>query len=279
MAKIQVDDEKCISCGDCVAACSSGLFVAKSEKIQVVDEESCNLCGHCIALCPADAITIQEIDQGEIPELPEDLKLPPETLAGFLRSRRSCRVFVKKEVPRQVLEKLIDIARYAPTGHNSQNFQFIVIQDRKFIQTLASRTATFFGNLHKMLSTPGVDLPPWLQTHMRGIRLNWEYYQAGKDRIFRNAPALIIIHALAENSSSAQNCHLAMAHIMLQAQAMGLGTCIVGYFLTAAERDPSIIKELEIPKENKIFTCCTVGYPVLKFKRLVQRKPPAVRWL
>ncbi len=166
--------------------------------------------------------------------------------------------------------------RPAPT---LKTIQFIVIQDRKLIRTLASRTATFFGNLHKMLSAPGVDLPPWLQTHMRGIRLNWEYYQAGKDRIFRNAPALIIIHALAENSSSAQNCHLAMAHIMLQAQAMGLGTCIVGYFLTAAERDPSIIKELEIPKENKIFTCCTVGYPVLKFKRLVQRKPPAVRWL
>ena len=279
MAKIQIDAEKCILCGDCVLGCSSGLFVAKSEKIQVVDEEHCNLCGHCLALCPVEAITIEERDPRDFPDLPADLSVAPETLATFLRSRRSCRVFAEKEVPRQVLEKLIDIARYAPTGTNSQNFQFIVIQDRKFIQTLASRTASFFENLHKMLSAPGVNLPPWLQTHMRGIRLNWEYYQAGKDRIFRNAPALIIIHALAENSSSAQNCHLAMAHIMLQAQSMGLGTCIVGYFLTAAERDPSIVKELEIPKENKIFTCCTVGYPVLKFRRLVQRKPPAVRWL
>ena len=278
MAKIQVDDEKCISCGDCVLACSAGLFVARDEKTQVMDEAHCNLCGHCVAICPAGAITIQEMDQREFPDLPQDLKLPPETLATFLRSRRSCRVFAEKEVPRQVLEKLIDTARYAPTGTNSQNYQFIVIRDKKLIQTLAARTAVFSGNLHKLLSAPGVDLPPWLQTHMRGIRLNWEYYQAGKDRIFRNAPALIIIHALAENASSAQNCHLAMAHIMLQAQAMGLGTCIVGYFLTAAERDPSIIKELQIPKENKIFTCCTVGYPVLKFKRLVQRKPPAVRW-
>ncbi len=278
MAKIQVDEEKCISCGDCVLACPS-IFLSEGEKIRVVDEEHCTLCGHCLALCPVKAITIQEMDQREFPELPEDLKLPPETLAAFLRSRRSCRVFAEKEVPRQVLEKLIDIARYAPTGHNAQNFQFIVIQDGNLIRTLAGRTATFFGNLHKMLSAPGVDLPPWLQAHMRGIRLNWEYYQAGKDRIFRKAPALIIIHALAENSSSAQNCHLAIAHIMLQAQSMGLGTCIVGYFLTAAERDPAIVKELEIPKENKIFTCCTVGYPVLKFRRLVQRKPPAVRWL
>jgi len=278
MAKIQVDAEKCINCGDCSLTCPA-IFIAGDEKVRVVDEEHCNLCGHCLALCPVGAIAIEEMDPGAFPDLPPDQKISSEALVTFLRSRRSCRVFAEKEVPGQVLEKLIDIARYAPTGHNSQNFQFIVIRDKKLIQTLASRTAIFYGNLHKMLSAPGVILPPWLQTHMRGIRLNWEYYQAGKDRIFRNAPALIIIHALEENSSSAQNCHLAMAHIMLQAQAMGLGTCIIGYFITAAERDPSIVKELEIPKENKIFTCCTVGYPVLKFKRLVQRKPPAVRWL
>jgi len=278
MAKIHVDPEKCISCGDCATACPA-IFHLADEKVQVVDEEHCTLCGHCLALCPVEAISIQELEPKEFPALPADLKINPETLGTFLRSRRSCRVFADKEIPRQVLENLIDMARYAPSGHNSQNFEFVVVQNRELVRTLAQRTATFFGNLYKMLSAPGVTLPPWLQTHMRGFRLNWEYYQEGKDRIFRNAPALIVVHALSENTSAAQNCHLAMAHIMFQAHAMGLGTCIIGYFITAAERDPSIVKELDIPKENKIFTCCTVGYPVLKFRKLVQRKPPAVRWL
>jgi nitroreductase len=70
-----------------------------------------------------------------------------------------------------------------------------------------------------------------------------------------------------------------MAHLMLQAHSMGLGTCIIGYFTTAAERDPLIIKELDMPPNNRIFTCCTVGYPALTFRKLVQRKPPAVRWM
>jgi nitroreductase/NAD-dependent dihydropyrimidine dehydrogenase PreA subunit len=278
MAKIQVDQAKCIACGDCATACPA-IFILEGEKVRTFDEEHCTLCGHCLAFCPADAIAIQELDPGEFPDLPKDLKIPPETLGAFLRSRRSCRVFADKEIPRQALERLIDMARYAPSGHNSQNFEFIVVHNRQMVRTLAQRTAVFYGNLYKMLSAPGVNVPPWLQTHMRGFRLNWEYYQAGKDRIFRNAPALIVIHAPAENNSSAQNCHLAMAHIMLQAHAMGLGTCINGYFATAAERDPSIVKELEMPKENKIFTCCTVGYPVLKFRKLVQRRPPSVRWL
>jgi nitroreductase/NAD-dependent dihydropyrimidine dehydrogenase PreA subunit len=278
MGKIEIDGRKCISCGECAAVCPS-IFIPEDGKIQIVDEDYCTLCGHCLAICPEDAIDHQDLDKREFADLPQDLDVPPEKIFTFLRSRRSCRVFAKKEVPKQDLEKLVDIARYAPTGHNSQNFEFLVIQSKERIQELAKRTAIFYGNLYKMFSAPGVDVPPWLRAHMRGFRLNWEYHQQGKDRIFRNAPALIIIHAPAENVSSAQNCHLAMAHIMLQAQAMGLGTCIIGYLITAAERDPSIIKALDIPQNNKIFTCCTVGYPKLTFRKWVQRKPPTVRWL
>ncbi len=278
MPEIHIDENKCISCGDCSLACPEILHFEK-EEIQVVDGEYCTLCGRCLAVCPADAIAVEGLDPHAFREIPKSADLSPDSVAAFLRSRRSCRLFTREEVPRDALESLIDIARYAPSGHNSQNFQFLVIRDQALIRTLASRAAIFFGNLYKMLTAPGVSLPPWVQSHMRGMRLNWEYHQAGKDRIFRNAPALIVIHAPAENTSSAQNCHLAMAHIMLQAQAKGLGTCIIGYFITAAEKDPSIVQELEIPNENKIFTCCTVGYPALKFRKLVQRKPPAVRWL
>jgi len=278
MGKIAIDLRKCISCGECATVCPS-IFLSEEGKVRIVDEEHCTLCGHCLAICPVGAIDHEDLEKSEFVELPKDSKISPDTLSFFLRARRSCRVFSEREVPREALARLIDTARYAPTGHNSQNFEFLVIQKRELIRELAKRTAIFFGNLYKMLSAPGVNLPPWLQSHMHGFWLNWEYHLKGKDRIFRNAPALIIVHAPAENVSSAQNCHLAMAHIILQAQAMGLGTCIIGYFLTAAERDPSIIKELNIPEHNKIFTCCTVGYPALTFRRLVQRKPPAVRWM
>ncbi len=278
MGKMEIDSGKCISCQECVAVCPS-IFISEGEKIRIVDEEYCTLCGHCLAVCQVEAIEHEDLDRKQFVEAPGEGSISPGTLYSFLRSRRSVRVFSGKNVSREELEKLIDIARYAPTGHNSQNFEFLVIQQKEIIRHLGQNTAIFFGNLYKMLSAPSVHLPPWLKSHMRGFRLNWEYYQAGRDRIFRDAPALIIIHAPAENVSSAQNCHLAMAHIMLQAHAMGLGTCIIGYFLTAAERDPSIIRELDIPQGNKIFTCCTVGYPLLKFRKLVQRKPPVVRWL
>lgn len=277
MGKIKIDSAKCLLCGDCLKVCPA-IFFMEEGQIITKEEEHCTLCGHCLAICPAEALTHEDLPAEEFLPLKSDRQISPEALYFFLRARRSCRNFLPQEVPKEALEKLVDIARYAPTGHNAQNYEFIVIQDKELIQKLAEGTAIFFGNLYKMLSAPGVEIPPWLASHMRGFRLNYEYYQQGKDRIFRNAPALIIIHAPVANVSSPQNCHLAMAHIMLQAQAMGLGTCIIGYFITAAERDPSIIKELEIPKDHKIFTCCTVGYPALVFKKLVPRNPPKVRW-
>lgn len=277
MGKIKIVSAKCLLCGDCVKVCPA-IFFWEEGQIITRDEEHCTLCGHCLAVCPGEAILHQDLPQEEFLVPPKEADIPPEALYFFLRSRRSCRVFLPREVPQETLEKLIDIARFAPTGHNAQNYEFLVVQNKDLIRKLAEGTAIFFGNLYKMLNAPGIELPSWLAAHMRGFKLNWEYYQQGKDRIFRKAPALIIIHAPAANVSSAQNCHLAMAHIMLQAQAMGLGTCIIGYFLTAAERDPSIIKELDIPKDHKIFTCCTVGYPALVFKKLVPRNLPKVRW-
>ncbi|HSR13216.1 MAG TPA: nitroreductase family protein [Thermodesulfobacteriota bacterium] len=278
MPRIEIDGAKCVKCGDCVAACSPRILTMKEHAAEATEEKYCNLCGHCAAVCPTDAIRLEGMGTKEYPEVPADFSLSPETLFTFLRSRRSCKVFASKDVPKQALESLIEAARYSPTGSNSQNVQFTVIRDRALVRTLAARVGVCFGNLYKMLSAPGAEVPEWVQRHLRGMRLNWEDHQAGKDRIFRDAPSLIVVHAPSANASSAQNCHLAMAHILLQAHAIGLGACVIGYFLTAVERDPSIIKELEIPAGNKIFTCCTVGYPALKFRRLVYRKPPSVRW-
>ncbi|MBP1715662.1 MAG: Ferredoxin, partial [Deltaproteobacteria bacterium] len=96
MAQIQVDSEKCTACGICAIACPA-IFLLEGKKVHTFDEEHCTLCGHCLALCPMDAITIQELDPREFPDLPKTPGISPETLAALLRSRRSCRVFADKE--------------------------------------------------------------------------------------------------------------------------------------------------------------------------------------
>lgn len=54
----------------------------------------------------------------------------PARLNAFLRMRRSVREFKPDPVPREVLEGVLDAARYAPTASNRQDLGWIVVQDR-----------------------------------------------------------------------------------------------------------------------------------------------------
>jgi len=44
-----------------------------------------------------------------------------------LKKRRSVREYLDQEIPKDVLEKIIEIARFAPTARNVQPWEFVVI--------------------------------------------------------------------------------------------------------------------------------------------------------
>jgi nitroreductase len=58
-----------------------------------------------------------------------------------MRSRRSKRLFKDTPVERDVLEKVIEAARFAPSHHNDQSTEFIVVQDKKIIKEITTLTA------------------------------------------------------------------------------------------------------------------------------------------
>ncbi|MBM3246853.1 MAG: nitroreductase family protein, partial [Candidatus Omnitrophica bacterium] len=47
----------------------------------------------------------------------------------LIKSRRSIRQYQDKPVPRKLLEKLVDAARFAPTARNVQPWEFVVITE------------------------------------------------------------------------------------------------------------------------------------------------------
>jgi nitroreductase len=55
----------------------------------------------------------------------------------FLKSRRSIRKFQDKDVPNEVLIKLIEIANNAPNSNNNEPWKFIFIRDKKTKQELS----------------------------------------------------------------------------------------------------------------------------------------------
>ena len=54
-----------------------------------------------------------------------------------IMTRRSCRAFEKRHIPKEDLEKILTAAVYAPTAMNRQTWRFTVLTDEKKIAELA----------------------------------------------------------------------------------------------------------------------------------------------
>ncbi|MFA5345994.1 MAG: nitroreductase family protein [Candidatus Omnitrophota bacterium] len=54
----------------------------------------------------------------------------------ILKLRRSVRVFQDKDIPKKVLEDLIEVARFSPTARNVQPWEFIVITEAQTLKKI-----------------------------------------------------------------------------------------------------------------------------------------------
>ena len=70
--------------------------------------------------------------------------------------------------------------------------------------------------------------------------MDYEFLLQGKDRIFRGAPVVILVHAPADMGASMDNCLYSVFHMVMMAETLGLGTCINRRFLVAVDRVPEI---------------------------------------
>lgn len=62
-------------------------------------------------------------------------------------TRRSTRKYLKKPVSQELLEKVIEAGRYAPSGGNSQSNHFIVIRDSEIIKELIALVEKAFSEM------------------------------------------------------------------------------------------------------------------------------------
>ncbi len=142
-----------------------------------------------------------------------------------IKTRRSVRAYKPDPIDREVLLKVLNAARLAPSASNRQEWRFVVVTDHEKRQ--------------RMMQV------------------------ANNQKFVGEAPAVIACCAKTDEHlmRCGQPCYpidvaIAIDHITLAAVAEGLGTCWIGSFYEDKAK-----KVLSIPDDIRVVQLLTIGYP------------------
>lgn len=266
MSLIRIDSNLCLRDGICSTVCPVKLFQPDGAGLPQVSDKAdrnCIDCGHCLAACPAAAIDHERIPLSETLPIDSDLKLPLPALTQLIKGRRSIRSFKADPVPRELVERAIDSARWAPSAVNRQPVHWLVIREREEVGRLAGLIIDFLSGSQEMGPRYG------------GMVRQWE---RGEDPVLRGAPHLVVLHAPQEWSWSAVDCVIALTQFELAAVADGIGTCWAGFMMRAANGHPPLREALRLPEGHAVYGAMMFGFPAVAYHRIPQRQPARVEW-
>lgn len=226
-----IDKSKCIKCGKCINVCS-GMVIefGKDGYPEMKDFErygwrGCWRCEHCLAVCPNGAISIFGKDpKNSLPPPDENMGTQMERLLTY---RRSCRRYLDKNVDSKIMDRIIRAMESAPTGGNSCNVEYTIIDDKdkvKDIWKIAYSKMDENAKKHIYTSSFSDFYYKKMKESEKTVRKN--------DLLFCGAPHLFIAHEKCVGKwaeDSKVNCDIATAYFELIANSFGLGTIIMSY--------------------------------------------------
>ena len=271
---VTIDHDKCTKDFKCIDECPVKIFGFSKEEKKVVTidnpESICIKCGHCAAVCPEDAITLEGFTQEDFIEKRKENEPTAEDVEYVLRSRRSVRTYKNEAVPKEKLEKLLDTASAAPTGHNSRSVEWLVIYEQEKIEQYKKMVIDWMKYMEKEQPDTAALLD---------LKHIIEGYEAGFDGILRGAPHLVVAHAHKHAPTASIDGATALAYLELAAPSLGLGTCWAGFFNIAASFWPPLKSELNLPKGHKNYGSVMVGVPKHEYKKIIKRQPGKISWI
>ncbi len=138
--------------------------------------------------------------------------------------RYSVRKFEPRLVPREAIDRILEAARLAPTAHNNQPQEIIVVQSEEALAQLRKCTECHY------------DAP-------LAFIISYD-----KDRVWKRS--------YDGRDSGDVDTGIVTTHMMMEAADLGLGSCWVMYFIPEAVR-----AEFSLPENLEPAAILLVGYP------------------
>lgn len=169
-----------------------------------------------------------------------------------IRTRRSIRKYKNQQIDDEVIGQLLESARLAPSGSNTQPWHFIVIRSEETRKKLAEVS-------HNQ---------EWMTTAPVYIACVADV----RSRITGNEPIDLDENcSLMELKQIIRDTAIAAEHIVLEAESLGLGTCWIAWFDQA-----DIRPVLNIPSDKFVLCILTIGHPDEQPAARPRKKPEEI---
>ena len=178
-------------------------------------------------------------------------------------SRRSCRKYQTKDIPKEVIDDIILAGKSAPTAMNRQEIKFYVIHNN--IKKIQSIGAKVMENRAKAGKSGG-----WMEEYKKKYEV--------EDVIFYDSPCIIALTADKSGDERADYWHLMDAgivtgNILTMATNYGLGTVPIG--IANFLNQEAVLEGIGADKSKEhLLLVISLGYPVEGYKeKYVEDKP------
>lgn len=179
--------------------------------------------------------------------------------------RRSVRNYTSQTIEKSVILRLLDAAVHAPTAMHEEPWLFAVIQDKRLLDRLSESAKTLVRDEAKSGDSPR-------SAHTLHVVDKPDFH------VFYNAGTLIVIYSKLQGPFVVADCWLAAENLLLSACAQGLGTCVIG-FTVSALNTPEWKSELKIPVEMTAIAPMIVGVPAVETPPVSRKPPEILSWI
>ena len=207
----------------------------------------------------------------------------------IIQQRQSMRVPFdpNRQVPKKSVMQILEAARWAPTAHNMQNFEILVVDDKKILEQIGkirSRVSEAFIRenyeqlsfseeelLRKKVGILGTNFPPdWRDPARLEKAVRESVSRPLKERINGSPMLLIVIYDSRKRAPASEGDVLGfislgcvMENMWLMAQSLGISVHILSVFSgETVERE--VKRVLHVPEYMKVAFAARLGYPVSK---------------
>lgn len=280
-----IDKAKCSGCGRCAQICPGDIIrnVGGVIEVNAAAGFGCIGCGHCALICPNQCISIigRRFKECSLQPMASWGDTPSkEQLEALFLKRRSIRNFSGEQVSGDDLAYIQRMAASAPMGIPPWEVGVCVYDTPAKVRDLAHETVSCYQKMLTTFDNPLARSLVFILGRRSFYKQLTKFYiplaksivssaAKGQDVVLYDAPAALLFYC--SPFADPADAYIACSYASIAAEALGLGTCMIGCVAPIIQRYGNVTAKQGIPAGHKPAIVLIIGHKKHTFERTIRR--------